>query len=187
MTEYKVQPDATHQELHRVPQQYLTVPAHIHVVGYINDANMSPDARRHFTALADLLGIEPTDIHWQDARAFAIRSDRGGRILLKLDVARDHYTIQTWWVDNAPPTFGRLPAYRDNHEFPSKGKLTELDICWLGAALSAEGVRSRFEPNTEVLSSAVLGGKLHIATDYEPDHEGRECQDSIKMSSPLTR
>lgn len=174
MTEPKTQVDATHQELHRVPQQYLTVPAHIHVVGYVNDANIAPDHRKHFTALADKLDIEPASIHWQDARAFAIRSNASGRLLLKLDVAPDHYTIQTWWVDNAPPAFGRLPAYPPDLEFPSEGKLTELDICWLGAALSAEGARSRFELNTEVLSSAVLGGKLHIATDYEPDHDGRE-------------
>lgn len=174
MTEYKLRPDATHQELHRVPQQYLTVPAHIHVVGYVNDANVAPGHRKHFMTLTDVLGIAPTDIHWQDARAFAIRSDRDGRILVKLDVAQDHYTIQTWWADNAPPTFGRLPAYPADLEFPIEGKVTELDICWLGAAPSAEGLRSRFEPDAEILSSAVLGGKLHIATDYEPDPQGRE-------------
>lgn len=174
MTEYDTQIDATHQELHRVPQQHLAVPAHIHVVGYANDARAALDRNAHFLTLASRLGIEQKDIHWQETQAFALRSTTAGRLLLKLDVAGDHYTIQTWWVENAPPVFGRLPVYPDDLEFPTEGKLTELDICWLGTALSDEGVRARFEPDTEVLSSAVLGGKLHIATDYEPDHEGRE-------------
>jgi len=172
MTEYQTQTDAAHQELHRVPQQYLAVPAHIHVVGYANDA--AADRKAHFLALAERLGVEPPDIHWQETRAFALRSTETGRLLLKLDVAGDHYTIQTWWMENAPPAFGRLPVYPKELDFPGEGKLTELDICWLGTALSDEGVRARFEPDTEILSSAVLGGKLHIATDYEPDHEGRE-------------
>lgn len=174
MKEQNRQIDAAHQDLHRVPQQYLAVPAHIHVVGFVNGPDNPTEPQAAFLAVAGQLGIDREDIRSRETSAFAIKSAQNGRVLLKLDAAQDHYAIQAWWVEDAEPAFGRLPAYPKDLEFSSNGKLTELDICWLGSAVSDEEVRSHFAPETEVLSSAVLGGKLRVATNYEPDAQGRE-------------
>jgi len=166
--------DATHQELHRVPLQYLAVPAHIHVAGFVLPGEGSPVGREHFLKLAGQLNISAADVRWQGQRAWATKSVDGGRLLLKLESAPAHYTIQIWWADGAEPGFGRIPAYPEGFDLQGDAKLTELDICWMSAPPTETAISDCFEPDTEILSSAVLGGKLTIATNYEPDGEGRE-------------
>ena len=163
-----------HAVLRRMPPGCLAAPARIRATGYVSNPDSPQEADDRFIRLAKHLEIDVNDIRRLGAGLFACRRLGPDQISIKLERLETHYVIETWLVAETVTDFGPQPELLDANILPAEGKLTELDILWLGEGFNEESILSLFESSSELLSSAVMDGKLQVITGYDPDSQGVE-------------
>lgn len=164
--------DLTHLELHNVPLCWLKVPARVHAIGYLRLNHDLDDIKKRFLTLTASFGLNPSDIIFAGATAFA-RVDKQN-LILTLDIQNNHYTFQAWTRPkyHSDFTFGILPDCPKDFHFDTTEKLTELDILLSDHEMSEKVIE--LLPGIDTMGSHILGNNIKVFTNFQPDNQGRE-------------